>query len=633
MKGHLEEILVSIPELPDPMSRKRKPTWLWHVYVEIHKTATVTANRLLPKRSTMTALLNVMIVQDQAVKEFQLPGIHAAEQARKKMFIERKDTKDTWSPEGYRKENQALARNVTMCPGKKIDKDSKLQIILVSTSQSPIDVTVLVTLKEEGGSRWKKEEGRWKVEEGGDCQSSWRFISDDGNPRMQMSSKFEFSNPLIHTVRFDQFPNHFPNEDEHYIHLRIESDKDSPCFCSLLSIQKAECPYCDTVGDAQKFGRWQTMDSTSSMVIDANEFVTKGKWREGKFLIVLIGVENEVCNFRDTERRNTTCLTSTDFQKKVNITLEPTAKFRDRLKGCSVIFIYGAFAVFCYLASVTCFNLDNASLELEKAPEKSWLFSFLDWNHTPEWLRSCCRSKAGRSDTLEPSKLKQKSKTLEKRTENIANPEKSKARYKKNQLFLGTLLLISIFYAVTVLQTAFHAQKTQHRTGNNDICFYNARCQNPLQYSMGILDFNHFYSNIGYVMLGITFNLIVYWKSKKYQKYEEERQGKEKKKRQAVNVWRGNVNKGGDKAKKNEEENQKMRELTTKQTEELTMKHGVPFLTGVYYSMGTAMAMEGLMSAAYHICPTTVSFQYDTTFMYTIAILIFVKLYQVCFKL
>ena len=475
MKGHLKEILVSIPELPDP-DCKIKPTWLWHVYVEIHKTATATANRVLPKRSTMTALLNVMIVQDQAVKEFQLPGIHAAEQARKKMFIERKDTKDTWSPEGYRKENQTLARNVTMCPGKKIDKDSKLQIILVSTSQSPIDVTVLVTLKEEGGSRWKKEEGRWKVEEGGDCQSGWRFISDDGNPRMQMSSKFEFSNPLIHTVRFDQLTN-FPNEAEHYIHLRIESDKDSPCFCSLLSIQKAECPYCDTVGDAQKFGRWQTMDSTSSMVIDADEFVTNGEWGEGKFLIVLIGVEYEVCNFKDTERRNTTCLTSTDFQKKVNITLEPTAKFRDRLKGCSVIFIYGAFAVFCYLASVTCFKLDNASLELEKAPGKSWLYSFLDWNHTPEWLRSCCRSKAGRSSTLEPSKLKQKSKTLEKRTENIANPEKSKARYKKNQLFLGTLLLISIFYAVTVLQTAFQAQKTQRETGNNDICFFNARCQ------------------------------------------------------------------------------------------------------------------------------------------------------------
>ena len=44
--------------------------------------------------------------------------------------------------------------------------------------------------------------------------------------------------------------------------------------------------------------------------------------------------------------------------------------------------------------------------------------------------------------------------------------------------------------------------------------------------------------------------------------------------------------------------------------------------------MGGALVMEGIMSAAYHICPTTVSFQYDTTFMYLIAILLYVKLYQ-----
>ena len=62
--------------------------------------------------------------------------------------------------------------------------------------------------------------------------------------------------------------------------------------------------------------------------------------------------------------------------------------------------------------------------------------------------------------------------------------------------------------------------------------------------------------------------------------------------------------------------------------DELLSNHGIPYLTGVYYSMGGALVMEGLMSAAYHICPTVSSFQYDTTFMYLIAILIYVKLYQ-----
>ena len=35
------------------------------------------------------------------------------------------------------------------------------------------------------------------------------------------------------------------------------------------------------------------------------------------------------------------------------------------------------------------------------------------------------------------------------------------------------------------------------------------------------------------------------------------------------------------------------------------------------------------MSSSYHICPTNVTFQFDTTFMYLIAVLMFMKLYQV----
>jgi len=35
------------------------------------------------------------------------------------------------------------------------------------------------------------------------------------------------------------------------------------------------------------------------------------------------------------------------------------------------------------------------------------------------------------------------------------------------------------------------------------------------------------------------------------------------------------------------------------------------------------------MSACYHVCPTNVTFQFDTTFMYLISLLMFMKLYQV----
>lgn len=37
---------------------------------------------------------------------------------------------------------------------------------------------------------------------------------------------------------------------------------------------------------------------------------------------------------------------------------------------------------------------------------------------------------------------------------------------------------------------------------------------------------------------------------------------------------------------------------------------GTPRHSGLYYSMGTALAFEGLMSACYHVCPNHSNFQF-----------------------
>ena len=41
------------------------------------------------------------------------------------------------------------------------------------------------------------------------------------------------------------------------------------------------------------------------------------------------------------------------------------------------------------------------------------------------------------------------------------------------------------------------------------------------------------------------------------------------------------------------------------------------------------LLFQGVMSSSYHVCPTNVTFQFDTTFMYLLAVLMFMKLYQV----
>jgi hypothetical protein len=40
------------------------------------------------------------------------------------------------------------------------------------------------------------------------------------------------------------------------------------------------------------------------------------------------------------------------------------------------------------------------------------------------------------------------------------------------------------------------------------------------------------------------------------------------------------------------------------------------------------LIMIGVMSSCYHICPTNVTFQFDTTYMYALAILMVMTLYK-----
>ena len=57
-------------------------------------------------------------------------------------------------------------------------------------------------------------------------------------------------------------------------------------------------------------------------------------------------------------------------------------------------------------------------------------------------------------------------------------------------------------------------------------------------------------------------------------------------------------------------------------------KTGLPQQYSVFYAMGLAMILQGLLSAVFHVCPSNLSLQFDTTMMYLIMTLVFVKLYQ-----
>ncbi|XP_033486221.1 SID1 transmembrane family member 2 isoform X1 [Epinephelus lanceolatus] len=153
---------------------------------------------------------------------------------------------------------------------------------------------------------------------------------------------------------------------------------------------------------------------------------------------------------------------------------------------------------------------------------------------------------------------------------------------KKYQIYFWNIATIAVFYALPVVQLVITYQTVVNVTGNQDICFYNFLCAHPL----GALSaFNNILSNLGYVLLGLLFLLIVL-------------------KRDIVHnraLVRNDLN---------------------------ALECGIPKHFGLYYAMGTALMMEGLLSACYHVCPNYTNFQFDTSFMYMIAGLCMLKLYQ-----
>ena len=81
------------------------------------------------------------------------------------------------------------------------------------------------------------------------------------------------------------------------------------------------------------------------------------------------------------------------------------------------------------------------------------------------------------------------------------------------------LAMIVFIFSLPVIQLMVTYQKISNSTGDQDLCYYNYLCAHPL----GLLsDFNHVYSNLGYIMLGLLFMVIVRLKERQH-KHQQHR--------------------------------------------------------------------------------------------------------------
>lgn len=411
--------------------------------------------------------------------------------------------------------------------------------------------------------------------------------------------------------------------------VKVNSDMNFPC--SVMSVQDIQCPVYDLDNNVAFIGMYQTMTKKGAITVQRKDFPSNSF-----YVVVVVKTEDEACGgpLRFYPLRPDELIDAGNRSKVLDVIVSPAINSEVYVMG--MLFCLGIFLSFYLLTLlVACLenkrmnkrrevfenpadtspaetasllgkngdgkNLaspyeygsfaDNGSTLSSEAITDSATSTDNNYGYMERSLDSVGRSRQESLSSVEEDDYD----TLDDidSDKNIVRTKKflcvsdlarkdKRILSKKYQIYFWNIATIAVFYALPVIQLVITYQTVVNVTGNQDICFYNFLCAHPL----GALSaFNNILSNLGYVMLGLLFLLIVL-------------------KRDIVHnraLVRNDLN---------------------------ALECGIPKHFGLFYAMGTALMMEGLLSACYHVCPNYTNFQFDTSFMYMIAGLCMLKLYQ-----
>ncbi|XP_044057306.1 SID1 transmembrane family member 2 isoform X4 [Siniperca chuatsi] len=402
--------------------------------------------------------------------------------------------------------------------------------------------------------------------------------------------------------------------------VKVNSDMNFPC--SVMSIQDIQCPVYDLDNNVAFIGMYQTMTKKGAITVQRKDFPSNSF-----YVVVVVKTEDEACGgpLRFYPLRPDELIDAGNRSKVLDVIVSPAINSQVYVMG--MLFCLGIFLSF-YLLTLLVACLENKRMtkkrevfenpadmspaETGKTPASAYEYgSFADngstlsseaitdsatstdnnYGYLERPLESVGRSRQESLSSVEEDDYD----TLDdiNSDKNIVRTKKflyvsdlsrkdKRVLSKKYQIYFWNIATIAVFYALPVVQLVITYQTVVNVTGNQDICFYNFLCAHPL----GALSaFNNILSNLGYVMLGLLFLLIVLRRDIVHNRA----------------LVRNDLN---------------------------ALECGIPKHFGLYYAMGTALMMEGLLSACYHVCPNYTNFQFDTSFMYMIAGLCMLKLYQ-----
>ncbi|KRY78129.1 SID1 transmembrane family member 1, partial [Trichinella pseudospiralis] len=379
----------------------------------------------------------------------------------------------------------------------------------------------------------------------------------------------------------------FP-EDVDRVVIRVNSDDDSECM--VVSIQPAQCPAFDLDTNVKFLGDYQTMTKKAAVTLHKTSmaqvhvvFVVKANPYECNYMSTLVPADP---------------VSDVNQSKSFQVLVEKVMSNDDYLLVIgSTLAVYAVIYIVVFLFWLVFYCRDELRF---RHIRKDLLVAFEEEEATNGINENYGAINSLESDPLIQNRLRTREcsssveedeisleKVIVRTKVSLMVADLARKPYKQNDkkysIYPWNLLTIAIFYILPVVQLVLTYQSEVIKTGDQDLCFYNFECARPL---FGIFAFNSVFSNVGYVLLGLLF-LILVWM------------------RDAENQRQLNRN------------------------EAFYTHYGIPQHYGLFYAMGMALALEGILSGCYHVCPNFANFQFDTAFMYMIAALSMLKIYQI----
>uniref|UniRef100_A0A8C7UTY5 SID1 transmembrane family member 2 n=1 Tax=Oncorhynchus mykiss TaxID=8022 RepID=A0A8C7UTY5_ONCMY len=371
--------------------------------------------------------------------------------------------------------------------------------------------------------------------------------------------------------------------------VKVNSEMTFPC--SVMSIQDIQCPVYDLDNNVAFIGMYQTMTKTAAITVQRKDFPSNSF-----YVVVVVKTEDEACGgpLRFYPLRPDELIDAGNRSKTLDVVVSPAIT---DVYVMGMLFCLGIFLSFYLLTFLVACVENKRSVDRFTVIYSKYIISYtLLFSLSPPLSERSLESVTGRSRQESLSSIEEDDyDTLADidSDKNIVRTKKylcvsdlarkdKRVLSKKYQIYFWNIATIGVFYALPVIQLVITYQTVVNVTGNQDICYYNFLCAHPLG---NLSAFNNILSNLGYVMLGLLFLLIVLQRDIIHSRALD---------RHDLNA----------------------------------LECGIPKHFGLFYAMGTALMMEGLLSACYHVCPNYTNFQFDTSFMYMIAGLCVLKLYQ-----